>query len=67
MARGEMDETGAFVVEAEEEDVPSPRGGVDERTTNDDERAAAAAKRKNLSEKTTKKSRAHEPRRGTGL
>ena len=55
MARGEMDETGAFVVEAKEEDVPSPRGGVDERTTNDDERAAAAAKRKNLSEKTTKK------------
>jgi len=26
MARGEMDETGAFVVEAEEGDVPSPRG-----------------------------------------
>ena len=54
MARGEMDETGAFVVEAKEEDipsedVPSPRGGVD---AGGDERAAA--KRKT----TKKKSRA---------
>ena len=37
MARGEMDETGAFVVEAEEGDVPSPRG----------ERGAKEKKKKN--------------------
>ena len=37
MARGEMDETGAFVVEAEEGDVPSPR----------DERGAKEKKKKN--------------------
>ena len=61
MARGEMDETGAFVVEAKEEDVPSedvpsPRGGVD---AGGDERAAA--KRKT----TKKKSRAmNRPRTG---